>query len=84
MQALEILQVALKDEASTLALIPHAESVRAQTLHVPVGDVRDVGVVETGTVVVILVVFVYLVRTIVWATRAQGVAVAVAASKKDR
>ncbi len=83
MQVPEVLQVTLKDEASTLVLIPHAESVRAQTLRVPVGDVRDVAVVETGTVVVILVVFVYLVRTIVRATRAQGVAVAVAGSKKD-
>ncbi len=63
MQIPEVLQVTLKDEASTLVLTPHAESVRAQTLRVPVGDVRDVAVVETGTVVVILVVFVYLVRT---------------------
>jgi hypothetical protein len=53
-----------------LVLIPNAESVRAQTLRVPVGDAGDVALVETGTVVVILLAFVYLVRTIVRASHA--------------
>ena len=56
---------ALKSVASALFLIPHADSVRVQTLRVPVGDAGDVALVETGTVVVILVAFVYLLRTIV-------------------
>jgi len=73
MQVPDVLQVALKDEASTLVLIPHAGSVRAQTLRVPVGDAGDVAIVETGTAAVILLVFVYLVRTIVRASRAQRV-----------
>ncbi len=73
MQVPDVLQVALKDEASTLVLIPHAGSVCAQTLRVPVGDAGDVAIVETGTAAVILLVFVYLVRTIVRASRAQRV-----------
>lgn len=81
-QAPDILQIALKDETSTLVLIPHTGSVRSQTLRVPVGDAGDVAVVETGTVVVILFVFVYLVRTIMRASRAKPVAV-VSATKKD-
>lgn len=78
----EALQFTLKDETSTLVLIPHVGSVRAQTLRVPVGDAGDVAIVETGTVVVILLVFVYLLRTIVRASRAQRVA-EVPATKKD-
>jgi hypothetical protein len=42
-----------------------------------------VAVVETATVVVILFAFVYLLRTIVRASRAQRVAVEVPATKKD-
>ena len=56
--------------ASSLVLIPHAEHLQAQTLHVPVGDARDVALVETGTVVVILVAFAYLLRAIGRASRA--------------
>lgn len=62
---------ALKDAASMLVLIPRAESVRAQMLRVPVGDAGDVALVETGTVVVILLAFVYLLRTVARASRAQ-------------
>ena len=76
------LQVVLKDERSTLVLIPHTGSASAQTLRVPVGDGGDVAVVETGTVVVILFAFLYLLRTIVRASRAQRVTV-VSATKKD-
>jgi hypothetical protein len=85
MQVPDVLQIALKDETSTLVLIPHAGSVRAQTLRVPVGDAGDVAVVETGTAVIILLAFVYLLRTIVRASRAQRVpmAVEVPATKKD-
>jgi PIG-X / PBN1 len=85
MQVPDVLQIALKDETSTLVLIPHAGSVRAQTLRVPVGDAGDVAVVETGTVVIILLAFVYLLRTIVRASHAQRVPVAVEvpATKKD-
>ena len=75
MQVPDVLQFALKDETSTAVLIPHAGSVRAQTLRVPVGDAGDVAVVETGTVVVILFAFVYLWRTIVRTSRAQHEAV---------
>jgi hypothetical protein len=84
-QVPDVLQVALKDETSTLVLIPHSGSMRAQTLRVPVGDAGDVAVVETVTVVVILLAFVYLLRTIVRASRAQRVAVdhEVPATKKD-
>ncbi|KAI0275535.1 hypothetical protein BGY98DRAFT_992095 [Russula aff. rugulosa BPL654] len=83
MQAPEVLQFALKDETSTVVLIPHVGSVRAQTLRVPVGDAGDVAFVETGTVVVILFAFVYLLRTIVRASRAQRVA-EITAAKKER
>jgi hypothetical protein len=83
MQVPDVLQSALKDETSALVLIPHTRSVRAQTLRVPVGDAGDVGVVGTGTVVVILLAFVYLLRTIVRAFRVQRVAVEVPATKKD-
>jgi hypothetical protein len=62
MQVPDVLQIALKDETSTLVLIPHAGSMRAQTLRVPVGDAGDVAIVETATVVVILFAFVYLLR----------------------
>ena len=59
-----------------LILIPHTETVQAQTLRLPVGDARDVALVEIGTVVVILLTFVYLLRTIVRASRrAQDLAV---------
>jgi PIG-X / PBN1 len=57
--------------ASSFVLIPHAEDLQAQTLHVPVGDARDVAVVETGTIVVILVAFVYLLRAIGRASRVE-------------
>ena len=77
-----MLQIALKDETSTLVMIPHVGSVRAQTLRIPVGDAGDVAVVGTGTVVVILLAFVYLLRTIVRASRAQRMAV-VPVAKKD-
>lgn len=77
-----MLQFALKDETSALVLIPHVGSVRAQTLRVPVGDAGDVGFVGSGTVVVILFAFVYLVRTIVRASGAQRVA-EVPATKKE-
>ncbi|KAF8264177.1 PIG-X [Lactarius quietus] len=71
--------------ASKLILIRHAETVRAQTLHVSVGNARDVALVETGTVVVVLLVFMYLLRTIVRASRrAQDVAVKGSLAKKDR
>jgi hypothetical protein len=83
MQAPDVLRTALKDETSTLVLVPHAGSMRAQTLRVPVGDAGDVAVVETATVVVILFAFVYLLRTIVRASRAQRVVVEVPATKKD-
>jgi PIG-X / PBN1 len=83
MQVPDVLQTALKDDRSALVLIPHARSVRAQTLHVPVGDAGDVGIVGAGTVVVILLAFVYLLWTIVRASRAQRVAVEVPATKKD-
>lgn len=82
MKAPNALQFALKDETSTLVLIPHVGSVRAQTLRVPVGDAGDVAFVETGTVLVVLLAFVYLLRTIVRASRAQRVA-EVPAAKKD-
>jgi hypothetical protein len=55
-----------------LVSIPRASSsssVRAQTFWVPVGDAGDVGVVEAGTVVVILLSFLYLLRAIVRAFR---------------
>jgi PIG-X / PBN1 len=69
------------ERASSLILIPHAENLQAQTLHVPVGDARDVSLVETGTVVVILVAFAYLFRAI---GRAQySKAVNVVATKKE-
>jgi hypothetical protein len=68
----------------TLVLIPHAGSVRAQTLHVPVGDAGDVAFVETGTVVVILLAFVYLLRSILRASRRDRTGtVCVSATKKD-
>jgi hypothetical protein len=79
----DVLQIALKDETSTLVMIPHVGSVRAQTLRIPVGDAGDVAVVGTGTVVVILLAFVYLFRTIVRASQAQRVPVEVSATKKD-
>jgi hypothetical protein len=79
MQAPDVPQFALKDETSTVVLIPHVGSVRAQTLRVPVGDARDVAFVETGAVVVILFVsFADNVR----ASRAQRVA-EITATKKE-
>ncbi len=66
----------------TLVSIPHAESVRMQTLRVPVGDAGDVAFVETGTVVVVLLAFVFLLRTIVNA-RTRHAAVPVSAAKKN-
>ncbi|KAI0267131.1 PIG-X [Gloeopeniophorella convolvens] len=71
---------ALKD-ASVLMRIPHAEAVRAQTLRVPVGDARDVEFVETGTIMVIVVLFVYLLRALIRASRA-GDAMHVSTAKK--
>ena len=82
MQEPEVLQLALKDETSTFVLIPHVGSVPAETLRLPVGDAGDVAFVEAGTVVVILFAFVYLLGTIVRASRAQHVA-EVSATKKD-
>jgi hypothetical protein len=70
---------ALKGATSTLILIRHVESVQTETLRVPVGDVGDVALVETGTVVVILLTFVYLMQTIVRASHAQRVS----ATQKD-
>ena len=69
--------------ASKLVLIPHAEAVHAQALRVPVGNAGDVALVETGTVVVVLLAFVYLLHTIVRASRAQDVAVKTSVAKKD-
>ena len=70
--------------ASKLVLIPHAETVHAQTLRVPVGNAGDVVLVETVTVMVVLLTFVYLLRTIVRASRAQGVFVKTSSiAKKD-
>ncbi|KAI9463700.1 PIG-X [Lactarius psammicola] len=69
--------------ASKLVLIPHAEAIRAQALRVPVGYAGDVALVETGTVVVILLAFVYLLHAIVRASRAQDVAVKTSVAKKD-
>jgi len=57
---------------SALVLIWRSESARAQTLHVPVGDVGDVAMVETGTVIVIMLAFVYLLRTIARKSRARA------------
>ncbi|KAI0250345.1 PIG-X [Lactifluus subvellereus] len=71
------------EDASTLVLIPRAEPVRAQTLRVPVGDGGDVALVETGTIVVILVAFAYLLRVITRVSRAQYAAVHISVAKKD-
>ena len=57
--------------ASKLILIPHADTVHAQTLRVPVGNAGDMVLVETVTVVVVLLTAVYLLRAIVRASRAQ-------------
>ncbi|KAH9972434.1 PIG-X [Lactifluus volemus] len=78
----EVLELApTLERASSLVFIPHAENLQAQMLHVPVGDARDVALVETGTVVVILVAFAYLFRAI---GRAQySKAVNVGATKKE-
>ena len=40
-------------------------SLSAQRVHLPVGDVRHVNVVEAGTVIVVLVAFVWIGRKIV-------------------
>jgi PIG-X / PBN1 len=70
--------------ASKLILITQAEAVHAQTLRVPVGNAGDVALVETVTVVVVLLAFVYLLRTIVRASRAQDVVVKTSSvAKKD-
>ncbi|KAF8273868.1 PIG-X [Lactarius quietus] len=62
--------------ASKFILIPHSEAVQAQTFRVPVGNARDIALVETGTVVVVLLAFMYLLRTIVRVSRrTQDVAV---------
>lgn len=72
----KVLEFAPALNRAQLILIPHAETVQAQTLRLPVGDASDVALVETGTVVVILLTFVYLLRTIVRASRrAQDLAV---------
>lgn len=81
-QVPEVLRFALVDETSTLVLIPHVGSVRAETLRVPVGDAGDVAFVEAGTVVVILFAFVYLLGIIVRASGAKRVA-DISATKKD-
>ncbi len=44
--------------ALKFVLIPHAEAVQAQTLCVLMGNAGDVALVETSTVVVVLLVFV--------------------------
>ena len=63
MQAPDVLRTALKDETSTLVLVRHAGSMRAQTLRVPVGDAGDVAIVETATIVAILLALsVWLLR----------------------
>lgn len=67
----------------TLVSIPRVESVRTQTLRVPVGDAGDVAMVETGTIVVVLLAFVYLTRTIVRASRVRFGAVYVSVAKED-
>ncbi len=59
--------------ASKLVLIPPAKSVQAQTLHVPVGYAGDVALVETGTVVVVLLSFMYLLHTILRASRRKDI-----------
>ena len=71
--------------ASKLVLLPHREALQAQRLSVPVGNVRDVALVETGTVLVVLLTSVYLLRTIVRASRrVQDVAaVNISLTKKD-
>jgi hypothetical protein len=72
------------ERTSKLVLIPHAEALQAQRLRVPVGNAKDVALVETGTVLVVLLTFVYLLRTIVRASRrAQDVAVKTTLVKKD-
>ncbi|KAI9442287.1 PIG-X [Lactarius indigo] len=71
------------ERASRLVLIPHAEAVQVQVLRVPVGNAGDVALVETGTVVVVLLTFVYLLRTIFRASRAQDVAAKTSVAKKD-
>ncbi|KAI0301010.1 hypothetical protein B0F90DRAFT_372578 [Multifurca ochricompacta] len=55
---------ALNEKRSTLILISHVEPLKAQKLHVPVGDARDVALVENSTMVVILLAFLYLLRAI--------------------
>jgi PIG-X / PBN1 len=73
---------ALKN-ASSFVLIPHAEPVRVQTLRVPVGNMGDVALVETGTVIVILAAFAYLLHAIARASRTQYAAVNPNVTKKD-
>lgn len=82
-QVVELAPTLVGGGERTLVLIPRAGSVHAQTLRVPVGDAGDVAVVETGTVVVLLLAFVYLVRTIARASHAQFGAVYVSRAKKD-
>jgi hypothetical protein len=72
----KVVRFAPELKRAQLILIPRPKILQAQTLRLPVGDARDVALVETGTVLVILLTFVYLLRTIVRASRrAQGVTV---------
>ena len=82
-QVVELAPALVGGSERALVLIPRAGSVHAQTLRVPVGDAGDVAVVETGTVVVVLLAFVYLLRTIARASHARFGAVYVSRAKKD-
>ena len=82
-QVVELAPALVGGGERALVLIPRAGSVHAQTLRVPVGDAGDVAVVETGTVVVVLLAFVYLLRTIARASHARFGAVYVSRAKKD-
>ena len=82
-QVVELAPALVGGGERTLVLIPRAESVRAQTLRVPVGDAGDVAVVEAGTIVVVLLAFVYLFRTIRARARFGAGAVYVSVAKKE-
>ena len=82
-QVVELAPALVGGGERTLVVIPRAGSVRAQTFRVPVGDAGDVAVVETGTIVVVLLAFVYLLRTILRTSQARSGVVYVSAAKKD-
>ena len=82
-QVVELAPALVGGGERTLVSIPRAESVRAQTLRVPVGDAEDVAVVEAGTIVVVLLAFVYLFRTIRARARFGAGAVYVSVAKKE-